>query len=178
VWRRDPASIRGEFRRLDYEHDAAEIKLRPAALFGRRDVGGKHVTQKFPFSPFVPPDDDVLTMVEFLAGLVMQFVLPDFGRRGALGEHFDRFEPNAGDSGIERSLPELLYRGRASNGFTAGGHHLTVCGYNPASAAPSPLAAAAENAALAASIDDRTPPAYAGCGFPLFLSFCRLFVSS
>jgi hypothetical protein len=70
-------------------------------------------------------------MVEYLAGLVMQFVLPDLSRRGALGEHFHRFELNAGDSGIERSLPELLYRGRASNGFAAGGHHLTICGVQP-----------------------------------------------
>jgi hypothetical protein len=87
----------------------------------------------------VPPDDDVLTVVEYLAGLVMQFVLPDFSRRGALGEHFDRFEPNAGDSGIERSLPELLYRGCASNRFAAGGHHLTVCGVQPCERGTIPL---------------------------------------
>jgi hypothetical protein len=45
-----------------------------------------------------------------------------------LGEHFECFQPDTGDAGVERSLLKFLYGRRASNGFAAGRHDLTIRG--------------------------------------------------
>ncbi len=77
-------------------------------------------------APLAAPDDDVLPVVEYLARLVAQLVLPDLGGRRTVVENFECFEPDAGNTGIERALPEFLNRVRASNNVAAGRQDLPI----------------------------------------------------
>ena len=89
-------------------------------LLGGRYIRGKHVAKQLPLAAFFSPDDDVLPMVENLAGLIAEFVLTHFGGRRATTEEINGREPNLGNSGIERALPEFSNRLRAFDRLTSG----------------------------------------------------------